>query len=103
MILNDSSSRWHSVMSGVPQGSVLGPLLFIIYVNDLDSAVTSSISKFADDTKVYRDVSQDSDSLALQSDLEKLVLWANEWQMTFNSKKCKFFILEGEMESIITR
>ena len=89
VILNGSRSQWRPVVSGVPQGSVLGPLLFIIYVNDMGNAISSNISKFADDTKIYRDIKSDSDSSLLQSDPDKLVLWASEWQMTFNAKKYK--------------
>ena len=89
VILNGSSSQWRTVVSGVPKGSVLGPLLFIIYVNDMDNIISSSISKFADDTKIYRDIKSASDSSLLQSNLDRLVLWASEWQLTFNAKKCK--------------
>ena len=87
--MNGSNSQWRPVLSGVPQGSVLGPLLFIIYVNHMDNDISSNISKFADDTKIYRDIKSDSDSSLLQNDLGKLVLWASEWQMIFNAKKCK--------------
>ena len=89
VVLNGSNSKWRPVLSGVPQGSVLGPLLFIIYVNDMDSAITSEISKFADDTKVYRKACSDCDASSLQGDLDKLVEWANTWQMKFNADKCK--------------
>ena len=84
-MLNGSNSQWRPVLSGVPQGSVLGPLLFIIYVNDMDNSVTSNISKFADDTKVYREVCKDCDSDNLQHDLDKLVEWSKTWQMKFNA------------------
>ena len=89
VLLNGSKSEWHPVLSGVPQGSVLGPLLFILFVNDLDEVVSSSISKFADDTKVYSSVSTHQDSISLQNDLDKLVEWSNTWQMKFNASKCK--------------
>ena len=89
VILNGSKSEWQPVLSGVPQGSVLGPLLFIMFVNDLDQVVSSSISKFADDTKVYSSVSTHQDSISLQNDLDRLVEWSNIWQMNFNASKCK--------------
>ena len=92
VILNGKSSEWRSVDSGVPQGSVLGPTLFIVYINDIDNAVDtvfSILSKFADDTKVIRIVENDVDRAGLQADLENLLSWSEEWQMMFNAGKCK--------------
>ena len=60
-------------MSGVPQGSVLGPILFLIYINDLEDDISSKVLKFADDTKLFRTVSNDTDKQSLQDDLDKLV------------------------------
>ena len=60
-------------MSGVPQGSVLGPILFLIYINDLDDSITSNVLKFADDTKLFRKVNADGDKQHLQNDLDRLV------------------------------
>ena len=60
-------------MSGVPQGSVLGPILFLIYINDLDDSITSNVLKFADDTKLFRRVNTDGDKQHLQNDLNRLV------------------------------
>ena len=76
-------------MSGVPQGSVLGPLLFLIYINDLDDNITSNVLKFADDTKVFRRFNSDGDKQHLQNDLDRLVEWSEKWQMLFNFWKCK--------------
>ena len=66
-------SNWKSVLSGIPQGSVLGPLLFLIYINDLDDNITVNVLKFADDTKVFRKVNTDGDKQHLQNDRDKLV------------------------------
>ena len=77
------------MISGVPQGSVLGPILFIIYINDLENEIGSNILKFADDTKMFRRVESQEDRHQLQSDLNKLVKWAEKWQMLFNKDKCK--------------
>ncbi|KAK8747068.1 hypothetical protein OTU49_016973, partial [Cherax quadricarinatus] len=82
-------SEWGSVTSGVPQGSVLGPLLFIIYINDLDEGITSDMSKFADDTKIGRIIVSNVDVRELQEDLDKLYSWSEKWQMQFNVDKCK--------------
>ena len=72
-------SNWKSVLSGVPQGSVLGPILFLIYINDLDDDITSKVLKFADDTKVFRKIESDADRQQLQDDLNKLNEWSDKW------------------------
>jgi ribonuclease P/MRP protein subunit RPP40 len=87
--LTGSSSVWANLSSGVPQGSVLGPLLFLIYINDIDNGVASKILKFADDTKLYRQVGTSEDIANLRNDLRKLVGWSKEWLMLFNVEKCK--------------
>ena len=89
VVVNGKFSSWKAVTSGVPQGSVLGPILFLIFINDIDSSVSSSISKFADDTKLYRKVSDEHDALLLQKDLDRLFSWSQTWQMSFNADKCK--------------
>ena len=71
------------------QGSVLGPILFLIYINDLDDSITSNVLKFADDTKLFRKVNTDGDKQHLQNDLDRLVKWSEKWQMLFNFGKCK--------------
>ena len=76
-------------MSGVSQRSVLGPLLFLIYINDLDDNITCNVLKFADDTKVFRKVNTGGDKQHLQNDLDKLVKWSDKWQMLLNFWKCK--------------
>jgi hypothetical protein len=86
--INKTFSDWVDVSSGVPQGSVLGPVLFLIYINDIDIDLISRLSKFADDTKLYNSVSTDQDRVGLQSDLDKLHEWSKKWQMKFNVDKC---------------
>ena len=77
------------MVSGVPQGSVLGPLLFLIYVNDLPASIKTNIKMFADDTKLWNMIQQESDSQELQEDLDKLREWSNKWLLDFNIDKCK--------------
>ena len=78
VVINGEKSYWGKVTSGVPQGSVLGPLLFIIYINDLDTGVSSNISKFADDTKIGRRIVSNDDKVTLQSELDMLQEWASK-------------------------
>lgn len=91
VVLNGNVSLWAAVLSGVPQGSVLGPLLFLIFINDLDlSAVSVSIiSKFADDTKLGQLIRNERDRENLQRALDELVKWSEVWGMEFNVEKCK--------------
>ena len=87
--LDGFSSTWAAVLSGIPQGSVLGPVLFLIFINDLEDDIMSMILKFADDTKIFRKVTNSSEGLQLQQDLKRLCDWADKWQMEFNTSKCK--------------
>ena len=86
--VNRTLSDWLGVSSGVPQGSVLGPVLFLIYINDIDIDLISKLSKFADDTKVCKSVSNGRDREVIQADLDKLHEWSVQWQMKFNVDKC---------------
>ena len=91
VVLNGKCSNWNEVISGVPQGSVLGPTLFLLYINDIDFAIDlthSTIKKFADDTKIAMVVESEEDRLKFQSNLDRLVKWSEEWQMLFNIDKC---------------
>jgi hypothetical protein len=81
-------SEWIKILSGVPQGSVLGPLLFVIFINDIDIGIISKISKFADDTKLCREVIKEEDADVLREDLKRMYQWSKDWQMLFNIEKC---------------
>ena len=87
--LNGFSSDWSDVTSGVPQGSVLGPILFILYVNDLPGVVKSSCKMFADDTKLYKEINGLKDYEDLQDDVYELCRWTTKWLLFFNANKCK--------------
>ena len=93
VILNGQESRTTKVSSGVPQGSVLGPLLFIIYINDMPNNITSNIKLYADDALLYRTIHFVTDTGILQHDLDMLHQWASTWLMTFNPTKCEFLQL----------
>ena len=82
--------RLVTVISGVPQVTILGPILFIIYINDISTNITSTVKIYADDTKIYRTINEpDKDISALQLDLNRLSDWANKWQLLFNPEKCE--------------
>lgn len=81
-------SSWRNVVSGVPQGSVLGPVLFAIYINELPASINSRIFLFADDTKIFRGINSQQDQIALQDDLGKLVNWSERNLLPFHPNKC---------------
>ncbi|KAK3101483.1 hypothetical protein FSP39_003928 [Pinctada imbricata] len=89
VVLNDTHSDWGDVTSGIPQGSVLGPILFLIYINDLPDVVHNIAKLFADDTKLYSVVNNSNQQFTLQEDINKLTDWSNEWLLKFNIDKCK--------------
>ena len=89
------------VKSGVSQGTVLGPLLFLIYINDIEAQITSSIRLFVDDSAICRPVYSESDSLSLHEDIFKFQKWANTWQMTFNVNKCKLLCITYRKSGVI--
>ena len=105
VVIRGTASKSFDVTSGVPQGSVLGPILFLIYINDLPLEVISPMSLFADDSKVFSRISLDKENVtsvgannpdgsgALQRDLENIQAWARRWKIEFNVDKCKIMHL----------
>ena len=89
VVINGTKSEWSNVTSGVPQGSVLGPILFLVFVADITEVVESDMILFADDTKLYRKIESEEDSHILQRDIDNLYLWSKDWLMEFNKDKCK--------------
>ena len=89
--MNDEYSEWTEVPSGVSQGPVLGPVLFVVYINDLPDKVTgeSMLYMFADDTKLSRAILDVSDAEILQQDIDNTDEWSREWLMDFHPLKCK--------------
>jgi len=97
--VNGVESYSCEVKSGVPQGSVLGPLLFVIYINDLPECITSTSYLFADDTKVLRKIYSEDDAKQLQDDIDSLDTWSKKWLLRFHPDKCHVLTL-GKFENI---
>jgi hypothetical protein len=90
VVINGLSSKWVPVLSGVPQGSIMGPLLFLLYIDDISSCLKFSKSMvFADDTKLYMSIDSESDCQKLQADLNAIEYWSKTWKMKLNVTKCK--------------
>ena len=87
--INGETSKWHDVTSGIPQGSVLGPIMFVSFINDLPDIVDSTVYLFADDTKIFNVISEQKNKDTLQRDLQKLTEWSNTWLLRFHPEKCK--------------
>ena len=86
--MDDGESEYVSVLSGVSQGTVLGPVMFLLYINDINNNVSSSLRLFADDCIIYRTIKSEQDHLQLQQDLHTANEWSQQWQMCFNVSKC---------------
>ena len=89
VVMDSLYSDWLSVTFGVPQGSILGPLLFLVYINGSPDYIlhNSSIALYADDSKLFRSINQRSDYILLQSDLDSLYQWSQDWGISFSSAK----------------
>jgi hypothetical protein len=92
-VVNWSASPETEVTSGVPQGSILGPLLFVIYINDLPPCTQSRVKLYADDTKVYTAIRSQDDQRILQEDLDHLSEWSDKWKLKFHPGKCTIMTL----------
>jgi len=113
-VIGNDTSSWCDVKSGIPKGSVLGPVLFAIYVNDLPQVVESLIALFADDTKLYRSMTSDLDSIQLQKDIDNFLEWSQLCLLNTNNNKCKgmriaisdrsplIYMLDGEQLNVVS-
>ena len=101
-MLPGSFSEWVYIKAGVPQGSILGPLLFLLYINDIVKNIGSNIRLFADDTSLFIIVDNPSTAaLCLNSDLEKLSCWAAIWLVTFNPSKNESLLISRKINKPI--
>ena len=102
VVMGDTISAWESVTSGVPQGSVLGPILFIIFINEISEILISINELYADDTKLIKDIKSDFYVKILQEDIDKIVEWTRVWLMKLNDNKCKIMYIGGGEKNIFT-
>ena len=100
VVIDGEESESIPVTSGVPQGSVLGPILFLIYINDLPNEVCSQVRLFADDTALYLTLESEDDSSTLQKDLNILSVWETRWDMGFNPSKCQVVHVTGSKKPV---
>ena len=96
--INGTVSDWASVRSDVPQVSVLGPVLFVAFINALPEAVSSVCSMYAGDTKVYNTVRNTSQKVQMQGDFDSLDDWADKWQLRLNADRSKVIHLNSKMD-----
>ena len=88
MVVNSSHSAWSEVSSGVPQGSVLGPVLFLVYINDIEDAIRKLLRLFADDNKLFGCTNSEDYINDLQCDNDDLEEWSDKWLLRYNVDKC---------------
>ena len=98
--INEELSGLTDVLSGVPQGSILGPLLFLIFINDIPNTVQGStqIALYADDSKLYRSINSYHDCMDLQDQLDKVAKWSLDWKLNFNATKCKIMSVTRKIQ-----
>ncbi len=101
VVMGNIKSSWEKVTSGVPQGSVLGAILFIIFINEISELLIYLNELYADDTKLMREIKSDSDVTILQGDIDKIVEWTRKWLMKLNENKCKVMYIGGGNEKNI--
>ena len=103
VIVNGTCCKQAPVTSGIPQGSVLGPILFVLYINDMPTGIYNPIRLFADDTKIYTRSDVESSSETLQDDLDKLQEWSDRWLLRFHPEKCHVLKLGNKKSDSVYR
>ena len=100
VVVNGQKSTWCNIIAGVPQGSILGPLLFLIYINDIIDTLVTNVFLFADDTSLMQEIHDPIISMqTLNDDLRRLAEWANQWLVNFNPTKTKYMLI-GNKRSV---
>ena len=103
VVVNGVSSEWENIVSGVPQGSVLGPVLFLIFINDLPEEAISELLLYADDSKIFRVIKTDKDQEILQRDLHAMSIWADKWLLNFHPEKLKKLTISRNEQQVERR
>ena len=98
--LEQKQTGGYIIVSSVPQGSVLGPSLFLFYINDMPQGLRSTVRLFADDPIVYLTITCENDALALQTDLNKLGIWEKKWKMESHPGKCNVLTISRKPNPI---
>ena len=103
VVINNCKSSYLPVKSGVPQGSILGPILFVLFINDLPEGLSegTDLALYGDDTKIWRTISSESDHVILQNDINYLLSWADENKMKFHPKKCKVLSVATKLPPLL--
>ena len=96
------STSWSDVTSRVPRGSILGPLIFVIFINDLPEVIEGYCKIYADDSKIIRAIEDESSAESLQRDIDSLSNWTREWLMKLNSSKCFLVIKMLDLITLLT-
>ena len=103
VVIGSATSTRKPVLSGVPQGSILGPILFVLFINDLPNGISSGteLALYADDTKIWRNILSESDHEALQNDINYLYRWSITNKMSFHPQKCKVISVANRLPPLL--
>ena len=101
VLLEGEHSTLCEVLSGVPQGTVMAPLLFLIYINDIPNSITNMLRLYADDALLYSIINSTADCINLQTDLSTLQKWCETWQMEFDPTKCEHLKITNKHTTLL--
>ena len=102
VVVNGKCSEWCRVTSGTPEGGLISPILFSMFINDLPDGISSRVLMFADDAKLFRQIACDNDAVALQNDLDHFYKWSKTWMLNLNPTKCKAFRMTLKTKPLTT-
>ena len=100
-VISECKSGWLNVASGVPQGSIMGPLFFLLYINDLPKSINSIVTLFADDSKAFKQVRSQNDCYDFQEDIDNYYYWSKKWLMNCNVLKCHVITITNNKSPVL--